>query len=135
MKGMVMVVMDYRTQDGLAQYGFSIEFQPDEGWRVYVIFDPFRKGQCGLPQSPYEALDNDGRCYVGWRSKLDNLADARKVAEIWAELVQGDQRAQQERDLYIGLIKHCSSSQEKKGVNDEVANNPNGFGQTRTDAA
>ncbi len=34
-----MVVRDYRTQDGLADYGFSIEFQSDVGWRVYIIFD------------------------------------------------------------------------------------------------
>jgi hypothetical protein len=30
---------DYWTQDGLADYGFSIEFQADVGWRAYIIFD------------------------------------------------------------------------------------------------
>lgn len=34
-----MVVRDCRMQDGLADYGFSIEFQSDVGWRVYIIFD------------------------------------------------------------------------------------------------
>jgi len=32
-----MVVMDYRTQDRLTDYGFSIEFQSDIGWRAYII--------------------------------------------------------------------------------------------------
>lgn len=34
-----MAVRNYRTQGGLADYGFSIEFQSDVGWRVYIIFD------------------------------------------------------------------------------------------------
>jgi hypothetical protein len=35
-----MAVMNYRTQDGCADYGFSIEFEPDKGWRIYIVFDP-----------------------------------------------------------------------------------------------
>jgi hypothetical protein len=136
MKGVAMVVMDYRTQDGLAHYGFSIEFQPDRGWRVYILFDSFRKGQNDGPQSPYDALDNDGRRYVDWRSKLDSPADARAVAELWAELVHGDQRAQEEHNLYIELIQQYMRTEGKKGDSDETAKgDPDSFSRPRTDAA
>lgn len=131
-----MVVMDYRTQDGLAYYGFSIEFQLDRGWRVYIIFDSFRKGQYDGPQSLYEALDSDGRRYVDWRSKLDSPADARRVAELWAELVHGDQRAQEEHDLYIELIQEYMRTEGRKGDSNETdKGDPDGLGRPRTDAA
>jgi hypothetical protein len=81
-----MAVMDYRTRDGLADYGFSIEFQPGQGWRVYIIFDSFH-GNGNSRHLPYEAIDN-GRRYVDWRAKLDSLGDARTVAALWAELTQ-----------------------------------------------
>lgn len=90
-----MAVMDYRTQDGLADYGFSIEFRPDVGWRVYIIFEPFQQGHGDSLKSLYQALDGDGRRYVDWSSKLDNMGDAKKVAELWAEVAQGYWRAQE----------------------------------------
>lgn len=81
-----MAVMDYRTQDGLADYGFALEFQPNEGWRVYIIFHPFRQGDDNL-QFPYQSIDSTGRRYVDWPSKLDSLGDAKTVAALWAELI------------------------------------------------
>jgi hypothetical protein len=81
-----MAVMDYRTRDGLADYGFSIEFQREEGWRVYIIFNPFHEDGGSL-RLPYQAIEN-GRRYVDWRAKLDSLGDARTVAALWAELAQ-----------------------------------------------
>ena len=87
-----MTVMDYRTQDGLADYGFSIEFQPDGGWRVYIIFLPFSYDHDDSPQLPYQSIDHNGRRYVDWSSKLDSLGDAKKVAELWAELIHRYQR-------------------------------------------
>ena len=99
-----MAVMAYRTRDGLADYGFSIEFQPDTGWHIFVIFDPFRKGDDRL-SLPYQSLDDDGRRYVDWPSKLDSLGDARAVAQLWAELAQSYQQAQDEHKLYVELIQ------------------------------
>lgn len=87
MKGKTMVVMDYRTQDGLADYGFAIEFQPDEGWRVYVVFQPFSQRQGGGPQLPHQTIDSKGRRYVNWPAKVDSLGDAKKVAALWAERI------------------------------------------------
>jgi hypothetical protein len=47
-----MAVMDYRTRDELADYGFSIEFQLDIGWRVYIIFQLFHYGHDNSLQLP-----------------------------------------------------------------------------------
>jgi hypothetical protein len=83
-----MVVMDYRTQNGLANYGFSIESHIECGWRVYIVFQPFcRVGDDDL-LLPHQAVDCNGRRYVDWPSKLDSLGDAKTVAALWAELVQ-----------------------------------------------
>lgn len=91
-----MAVMNYRTKDGLADYGFSIEFHPNRGWRIYIIFGPVRKGQNNIPEFPYESLDGNGRHYVGW-PKLDSLGDAKMVAELWAELAHRHQCPHGER--------------------------------------
>lgn len=92
-----MAVMDYRTQDGLADYGFAIEYQPDGGWRVYIIFQPLHQGHDDSLQLPYQSVDRKGRRYVNWSSTLDNLAEARTVAALWAELIQGYQRPPERR--------------------------------------
>jgi hypothetical protein len=89
-----MAVIVYRTQDGLTNYGFSIDFQPDIGWRVYIIFRPVRQGLDDSQSLPYQAIDHEGRRYVDWSEKLDNLGDARTVATFWAELIQDYHRAQ-----------------------------------------
>jgi hypothetical protein len=81
-----MVVMDYRTRDGLADYGFSIEFQSVLGWRIYIIFETCYQGHNERTQSPYQAIDCDGRRYVNWSAKLDSVGDARTVAALWAEI-------------------------------------------------
>ncbi len=80
-----MVAMDYRTQDGLAEYGFSIEFQLEAGWRVYIIFRPFCYDHGDSTQSPHQSIDCNGRRSVQWPSKIDSLGEARTVAALWAE--------------------------------------------------
>jgi len=92
-----MTVMDYQTRDGLADYGFSIEFQPDVGWRVYILFEPLFLDNIDSLNLPYQAIDGNGRRYVDWRAKLDSLADAKTVAALWAELSQRCQRMQEQR--------------------------------------
>ncbi|MGH3815851.1 MAG: hypothetical protein ACRDUV_25940 [Pseudonocardiaceae bacterium] len=94
-----MTVMDYRTQDGLADYGFAIEFQSDGGWRVYIIFLPLHRGHDDSLQLPYQAIDRNGRRYVNWSSKLDNLGEARTVAALWAELIHRYQHSQERRSV------------------------------------
>jgi len=83
-----MAVMDYHTQDGLANYGFSIEYDTKSGWRVYIVFQPFcRVGHDDL-RLPHQAIDFNGRRYVDWPSNLDSLGDAKTVAALWAEHIQ-----------------------------------------------
>ena len=84
----IMAIMDYRTQDGLAIYGFAIEYQSEFGWRVYIVFEPFRLAGDDAFCLPHQAIDCDGRRYVNWPSRLDSLGDAKTVAALWAELVQ-----------------------------------------------
>jgi hypothetical protein len=81
-----MAVLDYRTRDGLADYGFSIEFDPNVGWRVYIVFQPLYGDRDGSLQLPYQSTDGKGRRYVNWSPKLDSLGDAKTVAALWAEL-------------------------------------------------
>ena len=89
-----MAVMNYRTQDGLPDYGFSIEYQVNLGWRVYIIFRPLHHGLDDSTQLPHQSTDDHGRHYVNWSAKLDSLGEARTVAELWAELAQRYERAE-----------------------------------------
>jgi hypothetical protein len=114
--GKIMTVMVYRTQDGLTNYGFSIDFQPDIGWRVYIIFRPVRQGFDDSQSLPYQAIDHEGRRYVDWSEKLDNLGDARTVATFWAELVQDYHRAQVKKALDDELVERYRRAQERKKV-------------------
>lgn len=83
-----MAVMDYRTQDGLANYGFSIEYDTKSDWRVYIVFQPFSQADDDDLRLPHQAVDCNGRRYVDWPSKLDSLGDAKTVAALWAEFIQ-----------------------------------------------
>lgn len=83
-----MAVMDYRTQDGLANYGFSIEHEDKSGWRVYIAFQPFCRTVDDDLDLPHQAVDCNGRRYINWPAKLDSLGDAKTVAALWAELIQ-----------------------------------------------
>lgn len=130
-----MAVMDYRTRDGLVEYGFSIEFEPAGGWRIYIMLDPFCKDQDDTPQLPYQSVDNDGRRYVDWSSKLDNLGDAKTVAAVWAELVQRYQRAQEEHEFYVELIKRYRHPQRLHMDHNEAANGTNVSSGRTSDAA
>jgi hypothetical protein len=100
-----MTVMDYQTRDGLAEYGFSIDYEPGRGWRVYIVFQPFQPDNDNNLTLPYQATDDKGRRYVNWSEKLDSPGDARAVAALWAEMVQRHQRTQEETAFYIEQIK------------------------------
>lgn len=126
-----MAVMGYRTQDGLADYSFSIEFEQSGGFRVYIMFDPFRKGGDDIPDLPYQSFDSNGRRYVEWPARLETLGDARTVAELWAELVHRHHRAQLE---YSELIQHYKRSKEQPGNSHKPPNRLDTLSQTTSDA-
>lgn len=88
-----MAVMAYTTQDRLAHYGFSIEFRPDAGWRVYIAFLPCQGSHDENSFLPYLSIDRDKRRYVNWSARIDSLGEARTVAELWAEITQSHLRA------------------------------------------
>lgn len=109
-----MTVMDYRTRDGLADYGFSIEFQSDIGWRVYIIFQPCQQSHDDNRDLPYRSTDDKGRCYIDWPGKLASLGEAKTVAGLWAELAERHLRIQQQNALYAQLIEHYGHAQKHK---------------------
>jgi hypothetical protein len=130
-----MTVMDYQTRDGLANYGFSIEFQSRKGWRIYIIFDPLYKGEDESPSLPYQALDDEWRRYVNWGSKLDSLADAKTVAGLWAEIAQRYVRIKEEHKLYVELIEHYQCTQKQRRDSNETAKDPSDLSEPSTAAA
>lgn len=109
-----MAVMDYKTRGGFAEYGFSIEFQPNVGWRVYIIFEPFRQNRNDSRGLPYESVDRDGRRYVDWPSKLDGLGEAKTVAALWAERAERYQRTEEQRALYVELFERYERTQKER---------------------
>jgi len=106
-----MPVVDYQTRDGLAEFGFSIEFESNIGWRVYIIFDPFSWANDQQIKLPYESVDHTGRRYVNWSSRIDTLGEARTVAEIWAELAH---RAQQQPAAHLEQIQRQPGTTKQK---------------------
>jgi hypothetical protein len=113
-EGKIMSVMDYRTQNGLADYGFSIEFQSTVGWRVYIVFQPLYQGNDDNSQWPYRGTDRNGRSYVNWSAKLDNLSDAKTVAKLWAEISERHQRDQELIRSANGAIKSPSAVKRRR---------------------
>jgi len=113
-RGKFMTVMDYRTRDGLADYGFSIDYEPRRGWRVYIIFQPFHQGHDDNLQLPYQSIDDNGRRYVDWPDKLDSPGDARVVAALWAEVAQHYQHTQEQTAFYVKLIERHQRIQHRR---------------------
>lgn len=109
-----MAVMSYRTEDGLADFGFSIEFESDIGWRVYIGFVPVSQDEDDRLQLPYRSIDRRGRFYVEWPSKLDNLGDARTVATLWAEVIHRYKQTREQRSVDAEVIRHYQRIQEQR---------------------
>ena len=82
-----MAVMNYRTEDGFTDYGFSLEFHQDRGWRIYIGFTPVYSDDYESLSLPYQSIDDHGRRYIDWPSRIDGLGDAKTVAALWAEVV------------------------------------------------
>ena len=114
-----MVVMAYKTQDKIAEYGFSIEFLPDAGWRIYIVFRPCLRCEAHRQSHlPYQSIDHNGRRYVDWSAKIESLGEARLVAELWAE-----------------LTRDCQHIEAHTPNNDAAAEETGAVQQPRTDAA
>jgi hypothetical protein len=128
-----MTVMSYRTQDGLADYGFSIEFESSKGWQIYIVFEPFRTGG-NSHKLPYQSVE-DGRRRLDWSSKLDSLGEAKTVAALWAELAQRYQRAQEEHALYVTMIERQRVIQkQRRATPTDLGRLSDGIGADRADS-
>ncbi|MCU1608554.1 MAG: hypothetical protein JWM45_470 [Pseudonocardiales bacterium] len=109
-----MAVMDYQTRDGLTYYGFSIDFEPGIGWRVYIIFQPFHQGHDDSLQLPYQARDIPGAAmWTGPRRSI-TWQTQKLLPALWAEVAQRYQRTQEQHALYVKLIEHYQRTREQR---------------------
>ena len=77
----------YRTSDGMADYKFSFEQQSDGSWRPYIEWQPGYGRRDDDAHSTHR-LSDGGRKYVCWTEQLWSLADAKRVAALWADKTQ-----------------------------------------------
>ena len=77
----------YRTKDGLADYGFSLERQSDASWRAYIDSAP-GYGLRSSDQHSTHRLRDGNRWYVCWTGRFQTETDARNVAALWADRTQ-----------------------------------------------
>lgn len=77
----------YRTKDGRADYGFSIEQLPDSTWRAYIESQP-SYGERDRGGHPTHRLSDGTRMYVCWTQPLKTEEDARTIAALWADATQ-----------------------------------------------
>ena len=78
---------NYRTKDGNANYGFSIERLSNGNYRVYIDGQP----SYGSRNTGFESthrLSDGGRHYVCWTGALKTLSEAKHVAARWADNTQ-----------------------------------------------
>lgn len=79
--------ISYRTTDGLADYQFSFEEQPEDDWRIYIEWQPSYQGrETGIDAT--HRWSEDDRFYVCWTEDLHSLDDAKNIAALWADTTQ-----------------------------------------------
>jgi hypothetical protein len=78
----------YRTRDGLADYGFSIERQSDGSFRAYIVSQPDYGPRGTSSHSTHRHTDFRGRSYVCWSEPMRSTEDALRVSAEWADATQ-----------------------------------------------
>lgn len=78
----------YRTQDGRADYGFSIERQRDRSYRIYIAVQPEYGPRSAEPVATHRLTDAAGRHFICWSQPIANHLQARQVAATSAEATQ-----------------------------------------------
>lgn len=75
----------YRTRDGAADYGFSIE-GPDDDRRIFILNQPsyWDRDESAHPTHRL----GDERKYICWDGKILSLRDALAIAARWADCTQ-----------------------------------------------
>ena len=77
----------YRTKDGRADYGFSVERQANGAYRSYITNQPGYGGRAEDCHSTHRLTDGS-RKYVCWTHELRSEAEAKQVAAMWADATQ-----------------------------------------------
>jgi hypothetical protein len=77
----------YRTKDGQADYGFSIERQPSGNHRVYIDAQPSYRGRSSDGHSTHRYTEG-GRNFVCWTEPVRSESEAKQVAAKWADSTQ-----------------------------------------------
>ena len=77
----------YRTRDGNADYGFSIERLAGGSHRVYITVQPTYASRSTHPRRTHRLVEG-GRAYVCWSGPIRTAAEARMVAAAWADATQ-----------------------------------------------
>jgi hypothetical protein len=77
----------YRTNDGRADYGFSLERQTDGSLRPYITSMPsYGSRDTGLHTT--HRLSEGNRYYVCWSRSLHSEQEVKDVVSLWADLTQ-----------------------------------------------
>lgn len=77
----------YRTKDGQADYGFSLEEQNDGSLRAYVDSMP-NYGSRSTSLHTTHRLTDGGRHYICWNRNLYDEEDLKKVVAVWSDATQ-----------------------------------------------
>ena len=77
----------YRTKDGLADFHFSFEQQPDGNWRAYILGNTNYGSRADDCHSTHRLMDGE-RPFVCWTTPLRTQQAARDVAALWADKTQ-----------------------------------------------
>jgi hypothetical protein len=76
----------YRTKDGLQDYRFSFEEQPDQTWRAYILVQPDYGSHSSASFEVHRNQDRDHNYWVDWQPDLVcSKQDAMTIAAFWAE--------------------------------------------------
>jgi hypothetical protein len=81
-------IIYYRTCDGRADYGFSIERQPNGSYRPYIISQPSYCSRATGAHETHRLTSAGGRVFVCWDRALQSEEAAKKVAARWADNTQ-----------------------------------------------
>jgi hypothetical protein len=78
----------YRTRDGRADYGFSIERQSDGTYRPYITSQPGYGSRSTGAHQTHRLTGEGGRKYICWNRSLRSQEEAKSVAALWADATQ-----------------------------------------------
>jgi hypothetical protein len=78
----------YRTRDGRADYGFSIERQSDGTYRPYIASQPTYGSRSTGAHETHRLTGAGGRKFVCWDRPLHSEEEAKNVAALWADATQ-----------------------------------------------